>query len=436
MTLYSGLEVDTAGQAIYAADTKGIMEEFSLATGEPTGRHLTALHGGVGQPVVTRSGEELVLVGSAIGDYVSGAKTGFVHWRLDSGPVSTVIAPGRVVVGGFDNAGRRIIVAPPDYTGDTSTQVWDLARHAPLSLPRGNYQGWVADDVLLDRVQWQSARLFDLNTQTPTPLPADAAFGTQVVAGAGGRAFKIEQDRIVPIEPATGAPAGPVLYFPADILARADDGYLGWVSSVSESPSGDRLVVTWWVDPGVVSETSVFDLATGKELARGLSGSKITRVTAAGEVLGVAADQITVSSLEDLTVRRLLSRPGGATRDLAVSADGRTALITTWDQRAWLYDIASGTRLGDPLTSDVSGWAPAYLNPDGRTLILNSSRGVQQWDLDPAHHATAACQLAGREPTAAEWATYLTDLGRSARSVTDSLEYPTNTEPITREYRA
>ncbi len=410
-TFYSGLQVDSAGQAVYAADTTGIIEEFSLATGEPTGRRLTALHGGVGQPVVTRTGEELVLVGSAIGDYVSGARTGFVHWRLDSGPASTVIEPGRVAVAGFDNAGRRIIVAAPDYTGDTNTQVWDIARLAPVSLPRGNYQSWVADDVLLDRVQWKSARLVDLSTRTPTPLPADAAFGTQVVAGAGERAFKIEQGRIVPIDPTTGAPAGPVLHFPADILARADDGYLGWVSSVSESPAGDRLVVTWWADKGVLSETSVFDLDTGKEMARGLTGSKFTRVTAGGQVLGVAADQITVSSLETLDVSRHLSGPGGATRDLAVSADGRTALITTWDQQAWLYDIASGTRLGDPLTSDVPDWAPAYLNPDGRTLILNSSHGVQQWDLDPAHHAKAACQLAGREPTAAEWQTYLADLG-------------------------
>jgi DNA-binding SARP family transcriptional activator len=417
-TFYSGLEVDTAGQAVYAADTKGVIEEFSLATGESTGRRFTALRGGVGQPVVTRSGQELVLVGSAIGDYVSGAKTGFVHWGLDSGPASTVVAPGRLVVGGFDKGGGRILVAPRGYTGDTGTEVWDVARRAALSLPRGNYQGWVAGDVLLDRVQWKSARLFDLDTQTPTQLAADAAFGDspfvdpKVVGGVGRNAFVIERDRIVPIDTTTGAPAGPVLHFPADILARADqDGYLGTVSSVSESPAGDRLVVTWWVDAGIVSETSVFDLATGKELVRGLAGAKITRVTSGGEILGVAADQITVSSLEYLDVRRLVSRPGGSTRDLTISADGRTALITTWDQQAWLYDIASGTSLGDPLASDVPGWAPAYLNPDGQTLVINSSRGVLMWDLDPAPQAEAACRLAGREPTAAEWTIYLSDLG-------------------------
>ncbi len=416
-TIYSGLEVDSAGEVIYAADTEGVIEELSLATGEPTGRRLTAPKGGVGQPLVTRSGEELVLVGSVMGDYVSGGKTGFVHWHLDSGPASTVIAPERIMVGGFDNAGRRILVASPDYTGDTSTEVWDITRGAALSLPHGNYLNWVSDEVLLDWAKWTSSRLFDLNTETSTRLAADAAFGVdpsvdpQVVSGTGRDAFVIEPDRIVPIDPSTGVPAGPVVHFPADILARADDGFLGWVSSVSESQAGDRLVVTWWADSGVVSETSVFDLRTGKELARGLTGAKITRVTPGGEVLGVAADQITVSSLEDLEVRRLVSRPGGSTRDLTISADGRTALITTLDQQAWLYDIPSGTRLGDPLISDVAGWAPAHLNPDGRSLVSNSSRGVVQWDLDPAHHAEAACQLAGREPTAAEWTTYLADLG-------------------------
>lgn len=416
-TFYSGLETDAAAQVFYAADVKGQIKEFSLVTGKLTGRLFTATQGAIGQPVVTNSGEELVLIGNAFGDYDTGGQTGFVHWRLDGGgPASSVIAPGRILVGGFDTASRRVLVAPPDYDGDSATEVWDVTQRAPLPLPVGNYRAWVADDVVLHWRRWVEVGLLDLSTGTTARLAADPAFGSVPandpdVIGGRRHAYVIQRDRLVPIDPKTGAVAGPVLHFPQDIIARAPGTLLGTVSSVSESPTGDRLVVTWYPDAGAVSETSVFDLATGRELLRGLVGTKITRVTASSDVLGLAADTITVSSLDTLQVNRLLSRPQGPARDLTVSADGRTALVTTVNQQAWLYDVATGTRLGETAASDVAGWEPTYLSPDGRLLAMNSSRGVLLWDLDPARQATAACRLAGREPTAVEWETYLADLG-------------------------
>jgi hypothetical protein len=52
----------------------------------------------------------------------------------------------------------------------------------------------------------------------------------------------------------------------------------------------------------------------------------------------------------------------------------------------------------------VEGW----LRPDGAAVAVNGPFGVLEWTLDPEALAAAACQLAGRNLTRAEWATYMT----------------------------
>ncbi|MEN0072669.1 MAG: hypothetical protein AAGC63_16940, partial [Propionicimonas sp.] len=414
---YAAVTADPGADRLYAADTEGRVDEFRLASGEPTGRQLAATQGSL---VVTRSGEELVLVGGAMAGFVGGGTTGFVHWRLDGGSaVSRLVAPNRIAIEGFDHPGELLPVIPLtwDAVEDPPTTVWDVAKASAADVPPGPYRAWVGAGSLLDFSIGSGWGFYDVARRERIELADDPAIGPKAEvtwiadAGPGDRAYLLGVDRIVPVDPATGAVAGPVLPHPADVGAGPLGWWLGATSTVSESRSGDRLVVTWWEDAELVSFTSVFDLTTGAELTRGLVGTKRTWVTASDEVVGFAEDRITVSALDTLEVRRTLPRPGGVPRTLAVSADGRTLLATTYDQRVWLYDLAAGTRLGDPLTSDVAGWFPAYLNPDGRSLVLNTSAGVVRWDLDPAHQVEAACRLAGRELTAAEWSTYLAGLG-------------------------
>ena len=52
------------------------------------------------------------------------------------------------------------------------------------------------------------------------------------------------------------------------------------------------------------------------------------------------------------------------------------------------------------------------LHPDGEELAIGGGvdRPFLVWDLDPAHWLTAACELAGRNLTQDEWATYIGDL--------------------------
>jgi hypothetical protein len=45
----------------------------------------------------------------------------------------------------------------------------------------------------------------------------------------------------------------------------------------------------------------------------------------------------------------------------------------------------------------------------GSTQTSASPEGILVWELDPAVHARAACEIAGRELTEVEWRTYFGD---------------------------
>jgi hypothetical protein len=52
----------------------------------------------------------------------------------------------------------------------------------------------------------------------------------------------------------------------------------------------------------------------------------------------------------------------------------------------------------------------ATLRPDGLAAAAVTDQGIVVWDLDPAHWAEEACELAGRNMTREEWDRYLGDL--------------------------
>ncbi len=83
-------------------------------------------------------------------------------------------------------------------------------------------------------------------------------------------------------------------------------------------------------------------------------------------------------------------------------------LVESRNQILSIYDVASRTRLGDPIVTDAPfDGAKGTLRPDGEAVAINSGDGFTIWDLDPDHLAAAACKLAGRNLTRAEWDTYI-----------------------------
>jgi WD40 repeat protein len=151
--------------------------------------------------------------------------------------------------------------------------------------------------------------------------------------------------------------------------------------------------------------TAVFDLTTGKEIAQGLAGDTASIALPGGDVISTNSSEMRRSTTR-LVPLRTLAKPTAGANEFEISDDGRILLLAGVAQQASLYDVASGRKLGFDLPTSSPDFTSAHLSPDGKTLVTNTRRGVLEWDLDPADMAAAACRMAGRELTAAEWATY------------------------------
>jgi hypothetical protein len=157
--------------------------------------------------------------------------------------------------------------------------------------------------------------------------------------------------------------------------------------------------------------TTVHDGRTGDRIGDRLVGPAVTSVSLDGALVGAEGGDITRYDLETLEPVATLPGARGDVSSLQFSSDGRVLLATSSDQTASLYDVATGTRLGDPLPTGAPSIVPGWVRPDGGAVALTTRDGVAIWDIEPAHLAEAACRLAGRNLTETEWETYLADLG-------------------------
>jgi WD40 repeat protein len=130
-----------------------------------------------------------------------------------------------------------------------------------------------------------------------------------------------------------------------------------------------------------------------------------------GTLVGAAAGDITQYDLD--TLRPLATFPGarGEVNTLQFSADSKTLLATSLDQTASIYDVRTRRRIGDPIVASAPFVYPAFLRPDGRAVAVTVRDGIAVWDIDPDHLARAACALADRNLTGAEWTSYAGGLG-------------------------
>ena len=95
-----------------------------------------------------------------------------------------------------------------------------------------------------------------------------------------------------------------------------------------------------------------------------------------------------------------------------LDSTGTRLLVAGDDATLRLFDIATRTQLGDAIeTGQPAGELPnAVLREDGLAAAVATGDGIVAWDLDPASWELAACRLAGRNLTRAEWDRYLGDL--------------------------
>ena len=81
---------------------------------------------------------------------------------------------------------------------------------------------------------------------------------------------------------------------------------------------------------------------------------------------------------------------------------GSTAAVALWDGK-------TGALLGSVVTSPNVTTAAGFA-PDGHTVVIASTDGtLARWDTQVEQWISAACAIAGRSLTRAEWAAILPD---------------------------
>ena len=387
-------------------DVTGTIIEHDLESGEPTGRSFPSLSD-LTYMLELLDDDEFVTVAEREGAFLA-------HWRLDQAPsVTTAIADGRIVVDGFGGDGRLIITAPPDWRPEEDgggLQVWDIEADAPVG-SEANGLNWADDARVFSRHGDAAPTLVDVKTGESMELPELSGDGaavngmaTMVSGGNGPLAFIIDEDRVIPIDPASGREAGATLVIPDVELAA-------FGASVAELGDGRRVAVNWF-DPGEVRMlTAVFDLETGEELARGLADDGPIIATGEEHLLSASTARLTRSDAE-LNPLAALPTSGVAARSLQLSEGEDLLLLDDRDNRLSLYDMADARRLGTPLrmvAQDGQNFPASFLSPDGRRIVTNSAHGVLVWDIRPERLAEAACRMVGRELSALEWEAYFGD---------------------------
>lgn len=380
---------------VYCSGQFGHIDEYSLVDGRPLGR-LEAKLGTVGPLATIDGGLELVAIS------MTGAA--ILRWRLDGGgPVNRLVATGFYIDGGYSGNGSLLLARPRvgEAANDEGTPPAVVVDVATGELVHRFDEG-------LDDPTWGSG----LNVVGRVPgagyLALDAITGRTVAAlpkdtfrvwpsPRRDRIYAAQEDwSIVTVDGADGEVVGRTLAapdgFPVWVAGSPDSSLVGIVGATGGGAAGSRL--------------GVFDAETGAQLNRD-EALYFATIADDGSIVGFDEDRITrIDSVDDTTPQSLAGTAGGLGIG-ALSADGRTLLVTAADQSAQVFDLPSGERVAGPFTADPANLTGAFLRPDGHELAVTVADGIMLWDLDPEHQLDAVCRIAGRNLTVDEWRTYL-----------------------------
>lgn len=395
--------VSAAAGRIWCGTFHGVIEERSLATGERTGVTRESGLGNVGWMQVTPDGRELVDFGVT--------SPVITRWRLDgSGPITRLVAPRHVLVDRYQPGGGQLLTAvrpdgPATILDDfTEFDVWDPVSDAAVRrLPAVLGPGWgTADSIAAYDPTLDAIVTVDVASGEERRVPGVTPEAALLRAAPDGRTmFAAMPDGSVDrVEPITGDRAGPTMHAE------------GWPLSVSAAPDLSRVVVTTVASGDDTGTVYTFDGRTGEQIGdpeRGwwsgeLGQTALVLNSGPGVQLGLR-DPVTGAALGELPSTI------GEVSSLQFSDDGRVLAASAKSGSVSVYDVESRIRLGDPIPVDGPAFFSAALRPDGLALAATGSAGILLWDLDAQDMFDAACGFAGRELSAAEWATYLSELG-------------------------
>ena len=202
------------------------------------------------------------------------------------------------------------------------------------------------------------------------------------------------------------------------------DTDLSWRTSVVFSPDSrhvavaqEHLGVATMFDAGTGRQLRAFRLAPGQTMSaaaftpdgRTLAAA-VANTTVVGDGRVVFFDTDTGTVRRQLTlhsVPRGIAYTNGGRRFVTLHVDRASTETADGASNLQIWDTASLRAVGEPLEFPA-GADSVSASPDGRRVVNGSDAGFAVvWDLDPAHWATVACNIAGRSLTEAEWSRYL-----------------------------
>jgi hypothetical protein len=326
-----------------------------------------------------------------------------------------MIAPGLTSQAGYDPSGRFVALQPRN--GYAPHDILDLQSGERVRIRRDANATWVAPETLL--VAQEGSSVYVAASDGRTWHAADSALdrapeilpdpsGTRVWAVTTPQHLRPDEAaELVEFELPSGTATGRSIRVPGKpyVVATQPDGTSLWVNYYIGEP-GSWLAY----EDETSTRGAVFDIATGEHgpevLAQNSAAdpSDPTRVVVSDFVGGVRE-----VALPD--GRQVATVPGarGVVYHLRFSSDGSRFLATGVEPWVTVYDTDGWDRLGSIPSEPSQGGPGGHLRPDGRALLVNTGRGVVEWTLGIEELATAACELAGRNLTRGEWATYLGD---------------------------
>jgi WD40 repeat protein len=424
------MEFSPDGRLLAVAHDEGRTQLFDVPSGEALGPALQANASGVNDVSFSADGARMATagldrtgalwrldgrrsIGTSVADH-SAAVTE-VHYTPDGRMLVTAGADGEVVVRdvaadrvrhvlhlggevltvGLDASGRRVAAAGTNG----AVRVFDLATGAPVA-------------ELDVGASWVHQVAFD---------PVSGALAVAVDNGRGtGESTGDEPGHVLVWDPRTGKEVGPRIVRPDGLPVG-----LAW------RPDGGQLAVA--MDNNVIR---LYDRASHRQVGRDIdsvdSSFSALAFSPDGRRLATGAFSGLVLQWSTATQRRLgpaLEGHTGAVAGLAYSPDGRLLASTTLGFGATrLWDSATGAALGGELIAGqtpftvrnfriehFTGSRPAF-TPDGTHLATAGFDGLTTvWDLRPQRWLAAACAVAGRQLTKAEWTQHVSPAGSPRR---------------------
>ena len=182
---------------------------------------------------------------------------------------------------------------------------------------------------------------------------------------------------------------------------------------MAATADGSRLAFSYVGPEG--DATDIYGGRTGEKLAGPLLGNSHGVIGPDGTLYGGdRAGRVTQYDLDTLEPIATFPQVRGRIETIEFSADGHLLLVGSANQTLSIYDIATRTRLGDPIDTGrplIAGNAGPVLRPDGNAVAVNGRDGLTIWNIEPDRLADAACHIAGRNLTRAEWDAYLSEVG-------------------------